>query len=106
MSNSNKDLILQLIQQDLKHNQLTEGLRHLGLSDDGLYCIDLLSIIERLMEIPDGETGDRCTQVYVSFMCEAHQYGVSDLGKELKPVAEKCYDMMVACLEIERRISD
>lgn len=101
----NKELILQLIQQDLKHNQLTEGLRHLGLSDDGLYCIDLLSIIERLMEIPDGETDDRRTRIYVSFMCEAHQYGVSELGKELKPLAEKCYEMMVTCLEIETRIN-
>ena len=100
----NRYLILQLILQDLKHNQLTEGLRRLGLEDSGLYCLDILSIIERLMKVPEGETQDRWGAVYVSFLNEAHQYKVSDLGKELKPLAEKCYDMLVACAEIESRM--
>jgi hypothetical protein len=102
---NNKDLILQLIQQDIKHNQLTEGLRQLGLDDNGLHCLDILTIVARLMDIPKGKVQDRWAEIYGSFLDETHKHPVSDLGEELKPVAEKCYEMLLACTEIENRIN-
>ena len=102
---SNKPLILQLIQQDLKHHQLTEGLHQLGFDDAGVHCLDILSIVSDLMKVPQGEAQDKWGHVYVSFMRQAHEYKVSGLGEELKPLAEQCYEMLVACTEIENRIN-
>jgi len=102
---SNKSLILQLIQQDLKHHQLTQGLNQLGFDDSGVHCLDILSIVSDLMKVPGGKAQDKWGHVYVSFMHQAHEYKVSGLGEELKPLAEKCYEMLVACTEIENRIN-
>ena len=55
--------------------------------------------------MPEEETQDLWDNIYVSFLFEADQYKVSDLGEELKPLAEKCYKMLVACQEIENRIN-
>lgn len=100
----NKDLILQLIQQDLKHNQLTEGLRQIGLDDYGIYCLDIQPMVARLMGIEKEQVSDRWTEIYGSFMDHAHQTKISDRGEELIPVAQKCYEMLLACIEIENRI--
>ncbi len=99
MSESTKVLILELIQQDLKHNQLTTGLRHLGLDDSGLHCLDILSIVAVLMEIPEGEILDSWGTVYTNLMNESYKYEVSDLGEELKPLAEKCFNQLVKFME-------
>jgi len=103
-SSDNKDLILQLIHQDLKHNQLTGGLRKLGFDDFGLHSLNISPIVARLMGMPKEETQDLWDNVYVGFLDVAHQYKVTDLGKELKPLAEKCYEMLVACQENESRM--
>ncbi|UTW67959.1 hypothetical protein KFE94_07540 [bacterium SCSIO 12643] len=100
----NKDLILQLIQQDLKHNQLTEGLRQIGLDDYGRYCLDIQPMVAQLMGMEKEQVSDRWTEIYGSFMDNAHQTKTSDRGEELIPVAQKCYDMLLACIEIENRI--
>ena len=101
MSKSTKDLILKLIQQDLKHNQLTTGLRNLGLDDSGLHCLDILSIVARLMEIPEGEIQDSWGTVYTNFMNESYKHKVSDRGEELKPLAEECYGKLISFTEMK-----
>lgn len=101
----NKQFVISLIQKDLKHNQLTEGLRHLGLDDAGLHSLDILPIVARLMGISNGDETDRWNNIYISFLDEAHKYPVSDLGEELYPVAEKCYEMLLACIEIDNQVS-
>ncbi len=101
----NKDLILQLIQQDIKHNQLTEKLRQIGLDDGGTYTLDLLTIVARLMNIPTGKVADTWANVYNSFMHEAHQHPISDAKNHLQPMAEQCYQLLLACTEIEQRIA-
>jgi len=101
----NKELILQLIHQDLKHNQLMGGLRQLGFVEFGLHSLNISPIVARLMGMPEEEAQDLWDNVYVSFLDEAHQYKVSGLGEELKPLAEKCYEMLVVCAEIEKRIN-
>jgi len=101
---TDKDLIIQLIQQDLKHHQLTEGLRRLGLDDGGLHSLNLLPIIAQLMGIPKRKVHDRWAAIYNSFMRETPQSKISELGEALQPVAEKCYEMLVSHVEIERRV--
>jgi len=101
---NNERLVLQLIQQDLKHHQLTLGLNRLGLDDTGLHCLDILSIVAELMKIPEGKLHDKWDRIYISFMHQAQEYKISGRGEELKPLAEKCYQMLIDCVEIENRI--
>lgn len=86
----NKALVIRLIQQDLKHSQLTETLRHMGLDDGGLYALDLITIVARLMEVPPHQMDD-FAEVYGTFLDEAPQYPTTYLGEALLPVAEECY---------------
>lgn len=93
----NRELVVQLIQQDLKHSQLTETLRHMGLDDGGLYALDLITIVARLMEVPPHQMDD-FAEVYGTFLDEAPQYPTTYLGKALLPVAEECYKRLLGCL--------
>ncbi|THV57307.1 hypothetical protein EZV76_15035 [Flagellimonas alvinocaridis] len=93
-----KSHIILLIQQDLKHSQLTETLRHMGLDDGGLYALDLITIVARLMEVPPHQMDD-FAEVYGTFLDEAPQYPTTYLGEALLPVAEECYKKLLGCLE-------
>lgn len=87
---NNRELVVQLIQQDLKHSQLTETLRHMGLDDGGLYALDLITIVAQLMDVPPHQMDD-FAEVYGTFLDEAPQYPTTYLGEALLPVAEECY---------------
>ena len=51
---SNKELIVSLIQQDLKHSQLVLGLDELGMEASDKHCLDILDIVYNLMKVPGG----------------------------------------------------
>ena len=85
-----KSQIVHLIQQDLKHSQLTEALRNLGLDDHGLYTLDLMSLVAELMQVPP-EQMEHFTEIYGSYLDKAVEYPVTYLGEHLLPVAEACY---------------
>ena len=51
---SNKELIISLIQQDLKHSQLVLGLDELGMEASDKHCLDILDIVYNLMQVPSG----------------------------------------------------
>lgn len=53
---SNKELIISLIQQDLKHSQLIVGLDRLGLEASERHCLQLLEVVAHLMRVPEGNT--------------------------------------------------
>jgi hypothetical protein len=95
---NNRELLVQLIQQDLKHSQLTETLRHMDLDDGGLYALDLITIVAQLMEVPPRQMDD-FAEVYGTFLDEAPQYPTTYLGEALLPVAEECYKRLLGCLE-------
>lgn len=44
-----EQLIVKLIAQDIKHNQLTNGLEEIGLSDNENYTLDIVSVVLSLM---------------------------------------------------------
>lgn len=85
-----KAQIIHLIQQDLKHSQLTESLRNLGLHDGGLYSLDLMSLVAQLMQVPP-EKMENFAEIYGSYLDRAAAYPVTYLGEHLLPVAEACY---------------
>jgi hypothetical protein len=91
-----KSQIIHLIQQDLKHSQLTEALRNLGLDDGGLYSLDLISLVTQLMKVPS-EHMERFAEIYGSYLDKANQFPTTYLGEHLLPVAEECYLELLGC---------
>ena len=93
----NKDLILILIQQDVKHNQLTTCLSKLGLDPE----VHSLEIVTRLMGVEKGDVSDQWAKIYFSFLDQAYRFKISERAEELKPLAEECHNLLVACQNIE-----
>ncbi|MEX0313121.1 MAG: hypothetical protein AB3N18_03015 [Allomuricauda sp.] len=93
-----KSLIITLIQQDLKHSQLTQTLRNIGLDHGGLYDLDLVSLVVKLMQVPP-QNLEAFVEMYCSYLDRATQWPTSYHGKELLPVAEECYGRLQGCIE-------
>ena len=93
-----KSQIIRLIQQDLKHSQLTERLRHMGLDDGGLYTLDLMTLVAELMEVPPTKM-DQFATIYGKYLDYATEYPVTHLGEELLPLAEGCYVELMGWLD-------
>ncbi|WP_431163583.1 hypothetical protein [Flagellimonas beolgyonensis] len=87
---NNKMVVIRLIQQDLKHSQLTESLRHMGLDDGGLYSLDLMTLVAELMEVPLTKM-DQFAAIYGRYLDQATKYPVTHLGEELWDNAEFLY---------------
>jgi hypothetical protein len=75
-----EDLIVSLIQQDLKHNQLTTGLRNVGLEPD-VHCLEIIEVVARLMGVEKDNVTDQWAETYFSFMDQAHQFKISDCNR-------------------------
>jgi hypothetical protein len=80
-----KDAIIHLILQDLKHNQLTIGLRKLGLEAD-VYNLEIMDVVAELMGIT--KINDTFLKIYIGFLEQACQ------TSDLKPLAEKLYKQL------------
>lgn len=93
-----KSQIIHLIQQDLKHSQLTEQLRHMGWDDGGLYSLDLMTLVAELLEVPPTKM-DQFAKIYGQYLDRATAYPVTHLGTELLPVAEGCHEKLLLCLK-------
>jgi hypothetical protein len=98
---SKKELITRIILQDLKHNQLIKPIRDLGFDDSGVFSLDLLSIVAEMLEIPEEKVSEQWVSVYNDLMDRADNFPISDLGTELRPLAEEGYEMLEICLKIE-----
>ena len=88
---SNKELIISLIQQDLKHSQLVIGLDNLGLGASDKYCLQLLDIIAKLMNVPEGNVEFDWGKKYVSLMSESVYFDIDHTSDDLRPYAELCF---------------
>lgn len=93
----NKELVLNLIQQDLKHCQLLYGLESIGLDGGGAHHLGILELIAKLMKVPSGQINERLSTVYIDFMEDAVNYR----SESLKPLARKCYRQLKALLKYE-----
>ncbi len=63
-----RELIISLIQQDIKHNMLMNGLYNLGLNDNQEYVLDIVSIVAEMMGIENGMVTDEWLDKYHSTM--------------------------------------
>ena len=99
---NNEELIIILILQDLKHNQLTYGLQKLCLEPE-IHCLEIIEVVAQLMGIEKEKISDQFREIYYSFLKQAPDIKISANGEELKPLAEKCYYLISSCQEIEER---
>lgn len=84
-----KDLIIALITEDIKHNQLVQGLRNLGFDDHGEKKLNLMSIVARLMGVE--EIDDHWCDTYMQHIDEGSQQPLLYTPHKLSEVATHCY---------------
>ncbi len=96
----NKDLIITLIQQDLKHTQLTSGLDKVGL-DTEKHHLQLLELVSDLMDVPE-EIDFDWGQVYYDLLREAEKFKIGHTTDALRPYAELCYRQLALYMELEQ----
>lgn len=96
--NKNKSLIIQLIVQDMKHEQLIGGLSNLGLQPD-LHRLDICLIVADLMGLSDTNMPSDWMETYMDFLGHAECYEITGDGKNLVPLAEVCYSFLMKCVE-------
>lgn len=102
---ANKNIIINLIQQDMRHNQLLRGLQKIKLNTD-FHSSEIMDIVGLLMELPKEYENDHWAKTYISFMEEASKHPFTDRGFELLPLAEECYQLLISCQNIEQRVSE
>jgi len=90
---SRDELIIELILQDLKHNQLIQGLDRLALDAGYCHYLGILDLVEKLMVVPD-DLMDHFTATYMAFMDRCLEFPITRSGEELRPLANGCYALL------------
>lgn len=87
------ELIIELIRQDLKHNQLIFGLDRLNLDAGYCHYLGIMDLIHRLMGVSEKST-DEFTSIYMGYMQRSMEFPVSNSGEELLELAKECFDCL------------
>lgn len=95
-----KNLIIQLLIEDMKHEQLISGLKNLGFVSE-FYGSDLCAVVAELMGIPEENISWDWMDIYMSFIRKAVHYEITDNGKSLLTLAETCYTFLKSYAEKE-----
>ena len=85
-----EELLIELILQDLKHNQLIYGLDKLNLDAGYCHFLGILDLVQRLMEVPE-ERMDWFADTYMDAMHRALDFPITRSGEELRALAMECY---------------
>lgn len=59
-----RDKVIALIAEDIKHNQLLNGLESIGLNDNDRYTLSLDLVIAEMMGCPKGKVSDKWLETY------------------------------------------
>lgn len=59
-----REKIIALIAEDIKHNQLLNGLDNIGLNDNDRYTLSIDFLIADMMGYPQGKVPDRWLETY------------------------------------------
>jgi len=97
-----KELVISLIQQDLKHTQLIAGLDNLGLEASDKHHLQILEIAAKLMKVPEGDIDDNWGQVYNSLLQEAKHFQITQTHDSFRDYATLCYRQLKLFVQIER----
>ena len=96
---SNKDLIINLIQQDLKHCQLILGFDDLGLEASDKHSLEMFDIVADLMQVPEGHVESDWARVYLAYMSESREVEIEHMTTPMRPYAISCYDDLCEVLK-------
>lgn len=96
----NKQLIIELLMQDMKHEQLIDGLYKLGFSSD-LHGLNISGVVAELLGIKEDDIDSEWFEIYMDFLSQAKHYEICGTGKNLRPLAETCYTFLTSQLQQE-----
>lgn len=88
-----RKLIIDLIKQDMKHQQLIGGLESLGFENRGLFSLELSVIIAGLMKVKAPKR-DLWNEVYSKFLVKAEHIDVKMMNTTLESLAAECYSAL------------
>jgi hypothetical protein len=103
---NNKNLIIQLIIQELKHHRLILGLRNLGFESD----IDSFSLFEIILPLLGIEVGpdqdytgvlEKLYNTYYEYLDKVEEYPINSLNKDLEPLAKISYESLINIIKLE-----
>lgn len=101
---SSKELIIELLIHDMKHSQLLTGLHKLGFSSE-MHDTDICGIVAELMDIPEMEMSWDWAGIYLKYVRQSEYYEITNNGKNLLPLAETCYNLLIQCANKEKESS-
>ncbi len=93
MNMTSDELIIELILQDLKHNQLILGLDRLNLDAGFCHYLGILDLIQRIMGVSEDKV-DEFSATYMGAMNRCLDFPISRSGEELRPLARECYSLL------------
>lgn len=100
----NKELLIDLIQQDLKHNQLIIGLDKIGLEGSEMHNLRILEMVSKLMKVPKPLQED-WTSAYMLCMEESVNYQITNRGESLENLAEVSYIKLKQLVDEAKKLS-
>ena len=100
---AHKEIIITLIEADLKHNQLLGNLRKMELHTDE-YVIDLYQAIAELMGLGE-EIHQQWFDIYDDFLLNAHQHPISSNSNCLRSQAKACYELLLASVKLKNHMN-
>lgn len=86
-----RDKIIRLIAEDIKHNQLLNGLNKIGLTDNDRYTLSIDLLIADMMGFPKGKVPDSFLKAYHQTMLSIPHDMTS---KEAQRQAIKLFDTL------------
>lgn len=86
-----EELIIKLIQQDMKHQQLVEYICKAGFETE-LHHLDIAHIVARLMGLQD--IPDRWMEVYINCLGNTVHYPVTNDSGVFRGIAQECYMLL------------
>jgi hypothetical protein len=98
-----KHIVIQILIQDMKRQQLIIGLNKLGFQSN-IHGSDLCAVVAELMGIHSEEISWEWFDCYMDFLGHAGDYQVTGDGKNLLPLAEICYVNLSICAERDRNM--
>ena len=98
----NKENIIFLITQEIKHTKFLQSLSNIGLEPEDHYITVLdgiLPLIYAEVGKPMAEMTDELVDIYYGAIDRVKDYPNLELSREFRPLAESCYQLVVAYIE-------
>ena len=91
---TNKEVIINIIVQDMRLNQYKNRLKKLGIEVYG-YDPDFIGIVAKLMELPDEMFNDNWVDLYAKWISKCDRLTIMPDCKNLQPLAQNCYTALL-----------